>query len=213
MPIFELKAKDGKTYEVEAPDMAQAEDALEETQGQSGFSSTIPGKKGLSTNGEMWAANHPYAAGAMNFLQGVPFVGEYMDEGLGKLAPMVGPNSAEVATDALRGGSEAFAQRNPKTALGLKIGGGITGSAVGIAALPAAITGYAPATMAGRVGYGAVVGGGLGGAEGTVSGYGSGTDDESRLENAKSRGLIGAGLGATVGGAMPFCPRGHQERR
>jgi hypothetical protein len=172
------------------------------------FSSTIPGKKGLSTDGEMWAANHPYAAGAATFLQGVPFIGEYFDEVAGAAAPYMGPNSEETATSAIRGGQEAFAQQNPKTALGLKIGGGITGSAVGLAAAPAALTSYAPASMAGRVGYGAGVGGLLGGAEGTVSGYGSGVDPETRAENAKSRGLLGAGLGSTIGGLMPFAQEG-----
>jgi hypothetical protein len=172
------------------------------------FSSTIPGKKGLSTTGELWAANHPYAAAASTFLQGVPFLGEYFDEAAGAAAPYISDNSAETATGAIRGGQEAFAQQNPKTALGLKIGGGITGSAVGLAAAPAAITSYAPATMGARVGYGAGVGGLLGGAEGAVSGYGAGTDPEGRMANAKSRGQLGAGLGATVGGLMPFAQEG-----
>lgn len=175
------------------------------------FSSTIPGKKGLSTQGEMWAANHPYAAAATNFLQGVPFVGEYFDEAIGKVAPYIGPNSPEMATQVIREGGEAFAQQNPKTALGLKIGGGITGSATALAALPAGLTSYAPATLGGKILYGTVLGGLLGGAEGTVSGYGSGIVPESRMANAKSRGLLSAGLGATIGGLMPFAQEGIKK--
>lgn len=211
MPEFIITGPDGKQFKVTGETAEGAVQALAASQKDPAFSSTIPGKKGLSTQGEMWAANHPIAAGAMNFLQGVPFLGEYMDEGLGAAAPYVGPNSPETATEALRGGTEAFAQQNPKTALGLKIGGGITGSATALAALPAAATTYAPATMGGRVLYGVGVGGLLGGAEGTVSGYGSGIDPESRMANAKSRGLLGAGLGGAIGTVMPFAQEGIKK--
>ncbi len=211
MPEFIITGPDGKQFKVTGETAEGAVQALAASQKDPAFSSTIPGKKGLSTQGEMWAANHPIAAGAMNFLQGVPFLGEYMDEGLGAAAPYVGPNSPEVATDALRGGTEAFAQQNPKTALGLKIGGGITGSAVALASAPAAATAYAPATMGGRVIYGTGVGSILGGAEGTISGYGSGTNSESRMANAKSRGLLGAGLGGALGAAMPFAQEGIKK--
>jgi hypothetical protein len=213
--MIEIKAPDGST--IQFPDGttdATIEGVMRENYGggkDPAFSSTIPGKKGLSTTGEMWAANHPYAAGAATFLQGVPFIGEYFDEAMGAAAPYIGPNSAETATSAIRGGQDALAEQNPKTALGLKIGGGITGSAVGLAAAPAPLTAYAPVTMGGRVAYGSSLGGLLGGTEGAVSGYGSGVDPETRAENAKSRGLLGVGLGTTIGGIMPFAQEGIKK--
>jgi hypothetical protein len=141
---------------------------------------------------------------AATFLQGVPFLGEYADEGLGKLASYFGPNSAETATQAIRSGQERFQRENPKTSLGLKIGGGIAGSLPAVAALPA----IGPASIGGRVALGTGAGIVGGGAEGVVSGYGSGTDAQSRADNAKERGIIGAGLGGIVGGAAPFVKEG-----
>ena len=175
------------------------------------FSSTIPGKNRLSTDAELWAANHPVAAGAATFLRGVPFIGEYMDEGIGKLAPAMGPNSAEKATEVIRGGADAFTAENPKTAFGLGMGGAVTGAGMGMAALPAAIPAAMPISMGGRVLAGAGIGAGLGGTEGAISGYGSGTDDATRGQNAQTRGLIGAGLGTVLGTAAPIIGKGVEK--
>lgn len=144
---------------------------------------------------------------AATLLQGAPFVGEYADEALGAIAPYVGPNSAETATQAIRQGQEQFQQENPVTGTGLKIAGGVAGS------LPLAgmAPWMAPASMGGRVAAGAAAGGTLGAAEGAVSGYGSGTDDQSRMDNAQTRGMIGGGLGAVIGGAAPLIQSGIQQ--
>lgn len=136
---------------------------------------------------------------AATFLKGVPFVGEYADEALGAVAPYVGPNSAETATQAIRSGQDRMERENPKTALGLKLSGGVAGSIPAIGMAPWG----APATMGGKMLYGAGAGGMLGGLEGGVSGYGSGTDDQSRMDNAKSRAIVGALLGTAIGGAAP----------
>lgn len=141
---------------------------------------------------------------AATFLQGVPFAGEYMDEGLGWLAGKMGLQSQQDATNAIRAGQADMDQNNPKTATALRIGGGLTGSAVGAGVMPW----YAPSTLGGQVAYGTGVGTLLGGTEGAVSGYGSGTDDASRKQNAGSRALIGGLLGGVVGGAAPFLAEG-----
>lgn len=144
---------------------------------------------------------------AATFLQGVPFAGEYADEALGAIAPLVGPNSAEQATQAIRGGQQQFAQDNPKTALGLKVGGGIAGSLPMLGMAPW----LAPASMGGKIALGTVIGGAGGGVEGLVSGYGEGTDPQSRIDAAKSRGIIGALLGAGIGGAAPLVASGAKS--
>jgi len=142
---------------------------------------------------------------ASTFLQGVPFAGEYMDEGLGWLAGKMGLQSQEDATNAIRAGQADMDQNNPKAATALRVGGGLTGTVVGAAALPAV---PAPASLLGK----SLAGGGIGlvggGAEGIVSGYGSGTDAQSRTANAQSRGLLGAGMGAILGTAAPVVAEG-----
>lgn len=151
------------------------------------------------TNGLGTAGN-----AAATFLKGVPFAGEYMDELLGKIAPYVGPNSEETATQAIRGGQDKMERENPKTALGLKVAGGVAGSLPVAAMAPW----YAPSTMAGKIAYGAAGGAGVGGLEGAVSGYGSGTDDESRMNQAKVRGLLGTALGGAIGAGAPLVSEG-----
>mgnify|MGYP001587784974 CR=1 FL=1 len=142
---------------------------------------------------------------AATFLQGIPFVGEYADEALAKAAPYVGPNSEEIALQSIRAGQEGFAASNPKTSLGLKIGGGLAGSAATLAALPSMII---PATLGGRALAGAGVGGALGGAEGFTSGYGAGTDADSRWHQAKRRGAGGLAVGTILGAGLPFVQEG-----
>lgn len=141
---------------------------------------------------------------ASTFLQGVPFAGEYMDEGLGWLAGKMGLQDAQTATDAIRAGQADMDQSNPKTALGLRVGGGVTGAITGAGALPW----YAPQTLGMGALYGGTVGGVGGAVEGAVSGYGSGTDEASRMDNAGERAIIGGGLGTLLGTAAPFVASG-----
>lgn len=148
-----------------------------------------------------------YGKAAATFLQGVPFVGEYMDEGLGWAAGKMGLQSQEDATAAIRGGQADMDQNYPKTATGLRVGGGVTGGVVGAGAMPW----WAPQTLGMKSLYGAFTGGLLGGTEGTVSGYGSGTDDESRMANAQTRGIVGGLLGTAIGGAAPFVAEGVER--
>lgn len=144
---------------------------------------------------------------AATLLQGTPFVGEYADEGLGWVAGKMGLQSQEDATNAIRAGQADMDQNYPKTATGLRLTGGLAGSAVGAGVLPW----YNPATLGGRVAYGAGAGGLLGTLEGGVSGYGSGTDAESRAGNAKTRAFVGGLLGTALGGAAPIIAEGATQ--
>lgn len=145
-----------------------------------------------------------YAKAAATFLQGVPFVGEYMDEGLGWLAGKTGIQDEQSATRAIRAAQGDMDESAPSSALALRIGGGLTGSLVGAGALPW----YMPQTLGMKALYGAGVGGGLGATEGAVSGFGSGTTQDERSRNAGTRAVIGGLLGTAVGGVSPFIAEG-----
>lgn len=145
-----------------------------------------------------------YAKSAATLLQGVPFVGEYADEGLGKVSELIGQRDQESATAAIRAAQADLAESNPKSAAALKFGGGLAGAAVGAGFVPW----YMPQSLGMASLYGAGTGGLLGAAEGAVSGYGSGTDAESRKANAGERALIGGALGTIVGGAAPAVASG-----
>ena len=222
MAQFLITGPDGKKYKVTGDNAEGALNALKSTLG----SSPVPINADSSPLEKMrnpefrkqWLAEHPNAFKDVNglgttgdaaatLLQGVPFVGEYADEALGAIAPLVGQNDAATATQAIRSGQERFQRENPKTGLGLKIAGGVAGTLPAIAAAPA-VASFAPATMGPRILYGTGLGGTLGGLEGLVSGWGSGTDAESRKGNAVTRGGIGAGLGILLGAAAPVLKEG-----
>lgn len=154
--------------------------------------SDAPGK--MSTTG----------SAAATLLQGVPFVGEWMDEVLAKIGTATGPNDEQTNLRAIREGRAEFQKENPKTALGLQVGGGIAGSVAAAGALPW----WAPESLAMRVLYGGTAGTAGGAAEGAVSGYGAGTDPESRKKQAQVRGVIGSILGGALGGGAPLLQAG-----
>ena len=145
-----------------------------------------------------------YGKAAATVLQGAPFVGEYADEALGWVADKIGIQNKDVATNAIRAGQQDLSDNNPKSSLGLKIGGGLAGAAV--------TAGVAPWYVPKSLGMASLYGGGLGSLfgtlEGAISGYGSGTDSTSRVENAKDRAVIGGGIGAVTGAAAPWVSRG-----
>ena len=149
---------------------------------------------GLSTTG----------SAAATFLQGAPFAGEWMDELLGTIGSITGPNDAQTNVRAIREGREKFQKDNPKTSLGLQIGGGTAGAMVGAGVAPW----WAPESLVGKVAYGGGSGLGLGALEGYISGLGSGTDAESRKENANTRAVVSGILGTLVGGGAPLLQAG-----
>lgn len=151
----------------------------------------------------------PAQGASANFISGAPFVGEYADEALGKLDSAITGRSPEVGQEIYRQSREQFEESNPKTALGLQIAGGVTGSlpAAGAAAGPAAnfvARGGNAVTQTVRA---SALGAAAAGTEGAVAGYGAGRGN-TRGDTALVRGAVGAGLGATIAALAPVVGTG-----
>jgi hypothetical protein len=197
MPTYEITGPDGKVYEVtgETP-----EGAVAAVKKLSAKPKAVTSFGSRDEQLDRWAAQNPIASRASVFLQGVPFVGEYMDEMLGKAS------GNPTGTEQMRAMQSREARERPIQTAATQMLGGITAAAP---LLPLA-AGMMPAgaSMAAKVGTGLAVGAPLGAVEGAVSGYGSGTDDQSRMKNAKSRGMIGGALGGALGAGAPVAQAG-----
>lgn len=146
----------------------------------------------------------PFMAPTLSkFNQGLPFVGEWVDEAMGYLN---GPQ----ATDRIREWQGAMDRQNPKTSAALQLGGGIIGSIpAAVMAAPSAVA-AAPSSLLGKVGLGGLAGL-LGGAlEGSVQGAGA-ANDSSRSQGAQRGGLTGGVLGAGFGMAIPLAGAGLKK--
>lgn len=145
----------------------------------------------------------PVMSRVAKFVQGLPFVGEYFDEGVGALG-------GDERRDHVRAVQEAMDREYPGQSAALRLGGGIAGT---VAALPAAI----PAASAGAAALGGgtgatMIAGGVAGAaggalEGAVSGYGSG-EGEDRGDKAMRGAAIGGALGGGIGALGPLIAKG-----
>lgn len=149
--------------------------------------------------GEEIVSQAPVGARAAKVLEGVPFVGSYMDEILGRTPRQ----QAQI-----RGMQSAMTTTRPGESMGLQALGGIAGGvALGaggamagganllqkIAALPRG-TRYLS-----YLGLGAIPGG----IEGGIYGYGTGRTPEERATGAQQFGMMGAATGATAGLGLP----------
>jgi hypothetical protein len=149
--------------------------------------------------GEEIVSQAPAGARGAKVLEGVPFVGSYMDEILGQTPRQ----EAQI-----RGMQSAMTTTRPGESMGLQalggVGGGVALGAGGamaggtnlllkIAALPRG-TRYLS-----YLGLGAVPGG----IEGGIYGYGTGTTPEQRAAGAQQMGMIGAATGAAAGVGLP----------
>ena len=144
----------------------------------------------------------PAQGANINFLQGAPFVGEFVDEGMGRLDEAVTGRPREVGTAITRQSREQFREDSPGMATAAQVGGGIAGG-LPIAAAAAPMAGaMAPAGLLGRIGAGAAAGGATGAVEGAVSGYGAGEGGD-RGQTAREYATMGGLLGAGLGGAIP----------
>lgn len=199
MPVFELQDPSGKVYEVEAPDQQSAIAGFQQYSAQDTSPKKVTSFGSREEQLGNFAEKHPIASKAASFLSGVPFVGSYADEAIGSVMGALGPNDAQTNTDAIRAMLKREEEQNPKTTMGLKLAGGITGAIPMAMAAAPAVAGMMPAAMGGKM----AVGGGLaavsGGLEGGVSGYGRGVEPKSRKESAMMDGAIGTGLGAGLG--------------
>lgn len=157
------------------------EGATPASQSMSGFDRTTIGQA-------------PMASRAAKFLQGVPFLGEYVDEAAGMMA-------GGDATRNIRTVQGAMDRERPKESTALQIGGGIVGS-IPIAVNALGALGSRATTLGQKMLLGAGAGLGAGAVEGAISGYGAGSEGD-RARSAMTRGAIGAGLGMIVGAAAP----------
>jgi len=130
--------------------------------------------------------------GIQQLISGVPILGGLADEGLAGVAAATG-GDYEKALDYNRALSEDFAARNPKTALGLQIGGGMAGGmALAGRAAPMMTSlsnlGGRAAGLAGGVAGGAAVG--------AADGFTRGEGVDDRIDQAKFGGVLGGAIGA-----------------
>lgn len=150
----------------------------------------------------MTLSQTPKALQALSkFNQGLPFVGEYMDEA----ADLISPGAGELMRDT----NNAFERESPKTAMGLKVAGGVAGSvplAVGGAGLVMKAPGVLGKGVAATAGAGAV-----GGLEGGAAGFGRGRTRAERLSSAKDDAILGAGLGVAAGALAPVIGKSAKE--
>ena len=144
----------------------------------------------------------PAAARAVKMVEGIPFVGSYVDEALGGLL-------GDDATAGVRALSGAMDRENPGQSLGLNLTGLGLGTVAALGAAPAKILSHTSKlrTIPGML-KGAAVGAGAGAVEGGVYGAGRGTDEQSRAEEAALGAGMGAGAGAAVGVAAPLIGKG-----
>ena len=107
------------------------------------------------------------------------------------------------ARDNFRSTLEDAAAARPKTVMSAQIAGGVVPALLtGGTGAGAAIAAKLPATMAGKIFSGTVIGAGAGAIEGAVSGAGRATEG-NRIAGAKSGAVTGAVMGGIVGGALP----------
>lgn len=140
---------------------------------------------------------YPVAARAATALQGVPFVGSYIDELTGEIK---GPEAAA----GVRRAVEAVEQRRPLQAGALQVGGALASVPLLVEMTPAAVGRFvgAPTSVGGQMVRGAAVGAPAGAIEGAISGYGRG-QGEGRIDEAATGGAIGGAVGGLVGGVFP----------
>jgi hypothetical protein len=153
-----------------------------------------------SAMGADFAARNPVAAGALQFLKGLPFVGGAVDEAMGALTQTPAMTQMGVSgTDVVRGAQAETERVAPAVSTGLQIAGGVTG-ALATPGLLGAVTARG-ATPGAQLASGVTRGGVVGAAEGAATGAGL-AEEGQRLEGAMTGGLTGAAIG-TAAGVIP----------
>ena len=141
----------------------------------------------------------------LQFLRGVPFLREYVDEIQGETTKALGlgETQAKIDTQVVRELDKQFREQNPKTALGLNIAGGITSSLpiLRLTGLPSLAVGSSPFLRRTLLTSGGA--GILGGTEGAISGFGMGETPEERADKARTEGILGGLLSTGLGLVAP----------
>ena len=178
MPIFELQGPDGKTYEVDAPDMGAAANAFGEMAGPS--------------VGDLSVRNMATAAA-----RGVPILGGLVDEAVAGGQALFGSGSYDENLRAEQARQSAFDAQNPYWSTGAQIAGGIAATIPAVLAAPAAF-GVGAGGLAARSAISAGTGALIGGADSAVRSNGD-------LNDAAKGAAIGAAFGGAapaVGSAL-----------
>ena len=151
---------------------------------------------------EQIIGENPVAARVQEFNQGVPFVGEYLDEAVGVVSPQAAEN--------MRKTSDAMERRNPLASGALNVAGGIAYTApliaagAGSKAADFVTRGGSKLTRALR---GGAVAAPAAAAEGAASFAGRAEDGE-RMRAAGTGAAVGGGLGAVLGAFAPMVGEG-----
>lgn len=181
MPLFELQGPDGKTYEVDAPDMNAAASAF-------GEMSAPPSSLRDQTQ-----------AFAGNALDGIPVIGGYLKAGVERARAGVDSlmNDTKFSDELVeaQGSAKANTANYPWTATAGKITGGVVGTAP-LVAMAAGLMGAGAAGLRTRALASMASGGAIGGADAAVR---SGGDGHETLQGAAIGG--GAGLAAPLAAA------------
>jgi len=150
--------------------------------------------------GAQFAAENPIAAGALQFLKGVPFVGGAVDEALGAMTQTPALTEMGISATGIARGAQAETERTaPILSTGLQMAGGVAGT-LATPGLLGAVTARG-ATPGAQIASGMTRGGIVGGLEGAATGAGL-AEEGQRLQGAITGGLTGAAIG-TVAGAVP----------
>lgn len=148
---------------------------------------------------EQVIAANPVAARGATAMQGVPFVGSYLDEAAGA---MFGQQAARNVLAS----QEAMQETRPGQSLALQVGAGVASAIPLAAATPVGPIMGAGTSTAGQVARGVGAGMAAGAAEGAI--YGAGVQEGGRGRNASRQALVGGVIGGAVGGASPIVARG-----
>lgn len=211
MAVFEIQSSDGKTYQVDAPDMQSAVRALQghtSPDPQRGFGQTI--RDNLLGDDDPTTQNFGERVGTFLNKAGESatfgLIGDEASAAVESLAPGV---SFDDRLQHHRDQEALFDQNNPGAALTADIGGGIAGAfgplgAIGTVGRGAGIARQAVASAA--------AGAGMGATHGFLEGEGL----EDRLGQARVGALLGGGVGAAapaIGGVIQNVANNHAARR
>lgn len=127
----------------------------------------------------------------LSALKGMPFVGSYVDEGVGAA---FGPEAGK----AVRSAQRARETLAPKTVAASRFATGVASAVPAIAALPTLATAPLGTSLAARAATGLGMGAVGGAIEGAVYGFGEGDTKQERFKSLES----GAKTGALIGGAL-----------
>lgn len=221
MPKFEVATPDGKKFEIEAPDAQSASDTLDEFLASQGGPATAPsGLRPGTPEYAAWAGEQARAGAKLPqvsdprftetqssildpFVQGTTFgfADEMRGAVQGGLAAAQGGDFGSTynqVVDESRNALDREREVNPWGSVAAEVAGAIpTGMVAG-----GQLAGKG-ATLLGRVGTGALVGG----AQGGVYGAGAANGD---LEDRAKGAAFGGATGAAIGGAIPVVEQGFK---